>query len=98
MARTRLADARRLVAIEIEKAWADLEAAYRAAQVAEAAIEQAEVNLREERDRYDNGFVTLSDLLEAEVLLHQAQDQRIEARRDDWLARSAYLRAVGEPS
>jgi len=94
-ARTRLAETRKLIALEIERSWDDLEAAFRAAEVAEAVVEQAEVNLREERDRYDSGFVTLSDLLEAEVLLHQAGDQRIEARRAYWLQRSAYLRAAG---
>lgn len=84
-----------MIALEIEKSWDDLHAAWRAAEVEEAAVEQAEVNLREENDRCTSGIVTLSDLLEAEVLLHQAQDDRIEARREYWLKRSAYLRAIG---
>ncbi len=95
-ARTRLADAQAFIGLEIEKRWDDLGTAWASAQVAESAIEQAETNLREERDKYDAGLTTLSDVLEAEVLVHQAQDQRIEARRDYWLARSAYLRAVGK--
>lgn len=95
IARNRLASTRSLIALEIERSWDDLHAAWRAAEVEEAAVEQAEVNLREEHDRYTGGMVTLSDLLEAEVLLHQAQDDRIEARREYWLKRSAYLRAIG---
>jgi multidrug efflux pump subunit AcrB/outer membrane protein TolC len=95
-AETRLAEARKLIAIEMDKDWDDLIAAWRAAEVSEAAVEQAEVNLQEETDRYDNGLVTLSDRLEAEVLLHQAQDQRIETRREYWLKRAAYLRATGQ--
>ncbi|MFZ2490546.1 MAG: efflux RND transporter permease subunit [Thermoanaerobaculia bacterium] len=95
IARNRLAETRSLIALEIERSWDDLHAAWRAAEVEEAAVEQAEVNLREEKDRYTSGIVTLSDLLEAEVLLHQAQDARIEARRIYWLKRSAYLRAIG---
>lgn len=39
--------------------------------------------------------MTLSDLLEAEAQLHQAPDDRIEARREYLLKRSAYLRAIG---
>jgi hypothetical protein len=30
-----------------------------------------------------------------EALQHQASEQRIDARSDFWLKRSAYLRAVG---
>ena len=92
---SRLESSRRLIALDIQKRWDDLGIAWHAAQVADAAIEQAELNLREARDRYAAGLSTLSDLLEAEVLLHQAQDQRIDVRRDYWLARAAYLRAVG---
>lgn len=95
IARTRLANSRSLIALEIEKSWDDLNAAWRASEVGEASVEQAEVNLQEQKDRYDNGLVTLSDLLEAEVLLHQAQGERIEARREYWLKRAAYLRAIG---
>jgi multidrug efflux pump subunit AcrB/outer membrane protein TolC len=96
IAQNRLSDVRQLVALEVDKVWDELRAAWRAAEAGETAVEQAEVNLSEEKDRYDGGFVTLSDLLEAEVLLHQAQDQRIDARRDYWLKRSAFLRAVGD--
>jgi outer membrane protein TolC len=53
------------------------------------------VNLKEEGDRYENGLVTLSDLLEAQVLRHQAMEQRVDSRSDFWLNRSAYLRAAG---
>lgn len=94
-AEIRLTDTRELVGLEIDKSWDELHASWVAVQVAEAAVEQAEVNLKEESDRYENGLVTLSDLLEAQVLHHQALEQRIDARSDFWLKRSAYLRAVG---
>jgi len=94
-AEIRLADARELIGIEIEKSWDELHACWVAAQVAEVAIEQAAVNLKEESDRYENGLATLSDFLEARVLHHQALEQRIDARSEFWLKRSAYLRAVG---
>lgn len=93
-AELRLADARRLVAEEASKAWDDLDAAWSASQVADLGVEQAEVNFREERDRTDNGFGTRSDLLEAQVLLHQATDRRIDARIALVLSRSSYLRAI----
>jgi len=94
-AEVRLGDTRKLIGLEIDQSWDELYASWVAIQVADAAIEQAEVNLREESDRYENGLVNLSDLLEAQVLHHQAMEQRIDARSDFWLKRSAYLRAVG---
>ncbi len=90
-----LADTRDLIGLEIDKSWDDLRASWIAVQVADAAVAQAEVNLNEESDRHENGLVTLSDLLEAQVLHHQALEQRIDARSDFWLKRSAYLRAIG---
>jgi outer membrane protein TolC len=93
-AELRLADTRRLVAEEASKAWDDLDAAWTASKVAEFGVEQAEVNLTEERDGYENGLETFSDLLEAQTLMHQAADRRIDARIAFALKHSAYLRAI----
>ena len=93
-AQLRLDDARRLVAEEVSKAWDDLDAAWNASQVADTGIEQAQVNLVEERDGYNAGIEKFSDLLEAQTLLHQASDRRVDARIDLVLKHSAYLRAI----
>src|SRR5512138_1354835 len=58
-AELRLADTRRLVAEEASKSWDELDAAWSAAQVAQAGVEQANVNLAEERDGYDSGLEKL---------------------------------------
>ncbi len=97
IARTRLADARDEIRLEIEKRRDDLWTAWRAVAVAEAAVRQAEVNLLEERDRYQGGMSTVADLLEAQVLLRQAHDLQTESRTESWLARSSYRRAMGNP-
>lgn len=94
-AELRLGDTRRLVAEETSKAWDDLDAAWHASAVADAGVEQAEVNLAEERDGYENGLEEFSDLLEAQTLLHQAEERRIDARIAVVLKRSAYERAIG---
>lgn len=95
IAEARLADARDEIRVEIEKRWDDLGAAWQSVSVAKTALDQAETNLREERDRYQSGLVTVSDLLEAQVLLRQARDRETDSRTDYWLQRSAYLRAIG---
>lgn len=94
-AELRLDDTRRLVAEEASRSWDELDAAWSAAQVAQAGVEQANVNLAEERDGYDSGLEEFSDLLEAQTLLHAASDRRIDARITFTLKRSAYLRAIG---
>jgi multidrug efflux pump subunit AcrB/outer membrane protein TolC len=93
-AELRLADGKRLVAEEASKSWDDLDAAWSAAQVADAGVQQAEVNLAEERDGYESGLETFSDLLEAQTLMHEATNRRIDARIAFTLKRSAYLRAI----
>lgn len=94
IAQRKLLDTQGLLALQIEKAWSDLVSAWQAAQVSEGAVEQAEVNLTEERDRHTSGLVSFSDLLEAEVLRQQALDRRIDLRSEYWLKRSAYLRSI----
>ncbi len=94
IARSRLESTRELLALEIAKAWTDLQVAWDAYRVTGKAIEQAETNVREVSDRYDNGMVPFSDLLEAQVLKQQAEERRIDAVVEYWLSRSAYLRAI----
>jgi len=89
IARKKLADTQDLLALQIEKAWSDLFTAWQSAQVSESSVEQADVNLKEERDRHANGLVSFSDLLGAQVLRQQALDRRIDSRSDYWLKRSA---------
>jgi len=94
IARSKLANTRELLEIGIEKSWTDLQIAWESVLVSGKAIDQAEVNVREVSDRYTNGMVTFSDLLEAQVLKQQSQDRRIDAVVDYWLKRSAYLRSI----
>jgi outer membrane protein TolC len=94
-AQLKLDDGRRLVAEEATKAWDDLDAAWSSSNVANEGVEQAEVNLSEERDGYESGLEDFSDVLEAQTLLHEASDRRVDARIAVILKRSAYLRALG---
>lgn len=94
LAQVRLADTKRLVAMGLSRDWDDLQTAYRAASVSEEAVAQAEANLKEEDERYRAGVSTISDLLEAQVLLQQARGGRIDARVAYWSAREGWRRSV----
>ena len=94
-AEIRLADGREQVRIEIEKRWDNLTASVRAVSAGRLAVDQAQVKLREKTDQWQNGLSDFSDMLEAEVLLHRAQDRLTDARTQYWLDRTAYQRAIG---
>lgn len=95
-AEVRESDSRRLLALEIEKGWGDLEASWIACAASEDALAQADENYAVESDRRRSGIGSLSDLLEAQALRQKTVEELVAARRDYWLRRSAYLRASGE--
>lgn len=94
IAESQLVETRSLVGLEIEKTWDELRTAWSTYEVSKTAVDSADVNLAEQKSGYASGLKPLSDVLEAEVLKHQAEDRRIDARSDYWQKRAAYLRAV----
>ncbi|HOX53058.1 MAG TPA: TolC family protein, partial [Fibrobacteria bacterium] len=94
LAQVRLAETKRLVALGVAKDWDDLVIAYRAWVVSQDAVFQAETNLKTEEERFRGGVSTVSDLLEAQVMLQQARSQRIDRIGEYWSAREAWRRAV----
>lgn len=90
------ADTRRKIGLGVDKDWDDLVRSFQNGLLSDNAVEQAEVNLGEENDRYRNGIATASDYLEALVSRQESLDKRLEVRKDYWLARSAYLRSVAQ--
>ena len=65
-------------------------------KIAERIIEQAKENLRLNRDFYQAGTTTMSDLLEAQLLYQQALDKRTDTYTDYQNKLLAYRQAVGE--
>lgn len=94
-AQVREIDTRRLLALGVEKEWGDLNAAWEACAAAEDALAQADENVAVESDRHRSGIGSLSDLLEAQAMRQKSLEERVEARRNYWLRRSAFLRATG---
>jgi len=75
IARNMEAEKSSLMILQIRKAWFNLEESYKELNVAQKLIEQAEENLRINRDNYDVGLINISDILEARLLLQQASNQ-----------------------
>ena len=65
-------------------------------QIARRSVEQAEENLRLNRDYYRAGTSKMSDLLEAQLLYQQALDKHTDAYADLQIRLLEYRQATGE--
>ena len=74
-----LEDNSQLLKIRIQKAWNDVQEAYQQLAITRRSIEQAEENLRMNRDFYRAGTCRMSDFLEAQLFYQQARDKHTDA-------------------
>lgn len=78
-AQEQLADNAELLQIRMQNAWNSVEEAYQQLLLSQRGIEQAEENLRLNRNYYRSGTSRMSDLLEAQLLYQQACDKHTDA-------------------
>ena len=93
-AKEQLADNAQLLQIRIQKAANDVAEAESQLTLTQRSIEQAMENLRIQRNTYRAGTSTMTDLLQAQLLLQQAQDKRTDAFIALQNARTAYRHAT----
>lgn len=84
------------VALQVRQYWLDVQETRKRIQVTEKAIAQAEENLKVNRDRYENGLSTNTEVLDAETLRTRSQNNHANATYDAVLATLRLKRAVGE--
>jgi len=85
-----------LLILQIRKAWDELTEAYAQINVAKITVQQAEENLRLNQDNFKAGLVNVSDMLESEAMLQQAENELIDAKSAYKTKQIAYLQAVGK--
>ena len=85
-----------LLALDISKAWKDLDETYKQIQLGEEAVTQAQENFKITESNYKAGTIAISDFLEAQALLEQSQDQLSEFHANYNLAKAKYLQTVGK--
>ena len=81
-AEEQLADNAQLLNIRMQKTYNDVVEANEQLQLAQHSIEQAEENLRLNRNYYQAGTSRMADLLEAQLLYQQARDRHTDAFAD----------------
>ena len=95
-AEEQLADNSELLKIRMQNAWNNVEESRQQLQIAQRGIDQAEENLRLNRDYYRAGTSKMSDLLEAQLLYQQSLDRRTDAFADYQNKLLEYRQATGQ--
>ena len=95
-AQEQLEDNAELLKIRMQNAWNGVEESYQQLQLAKRSIEQAEENLRLNRDYYRAGTSRMSDLLEAQLLYQQTRDKHTDAYADYQNKLLEYKHAIGQ--
>ena len=93
-----LEDNSKLLKIRMQKSWNDVQESYQQLQIAQRSIEQAEENLRLNRNYYKAGTCKMSDLLEAQMLYQQSCDKHTDAYAEYQNKLLEYRQAVGSPA
>ena len=89
-------DKSELLKIRMQNAWNSVNESYQLLQIAHRSIEQAEENLRLNRDYYKAGTIKMSDLLEAQLLYQQSFDKCTDAWVDYQNRLLEYKQSVGQ--
>ena len=84
-----------LLTLQIEKSWQDFNDAYKQYLLSMDTKSQAEENYNVNDDSYNNGLITISDLLEAQAMLQQSQDQLTDAITHYLVKKTTYLQVTG---
>ncbi len=91
-----LEDNSQLLKIRMQKAWNDVQESYQQLGIARRSIEQAEENLRLNRNYYRAGTSKMSHLLEAQLLYQQSYDKHTDAYADLQNKLLEYRQATGQ--
>ena len=91
-----LEDNAQLLKIRMQNAWNGVEESYQQLQLTKRSIEQADENLRLNRNYYRAGTSKMSDLLEAQLLYQQALDKHTDAFADYQNKLLEYKQATGQ--
>jgi len=90
-----LAELERRIALNVEIARRSLTAALAADTASAAAVEAASAREADSRDRYTAGVATVSEVLDAQTELADAELALVRARSGAWIADAGLRRAVG---
>lgn len=94
-ARNDLQNNSELLRVNVMNKWNTLTESHDQIQLARESVLQAEENLRLQRDYYQAGTCTMSDLMQAQTLVQQAYDQLTESITQYHIHQAEYQQACG---
>ena len=77
--------------LQVRKLWLDLESAWEQLQVAKENVDVARENVRDQTACYKAGMLPVSDLLQAQTQLQEADNEYIDQCIEYVVALNAYL-------
>ena len=95
-AEEQLVDNSELLKIRMQNTWNGVQESYQQLLLTRRGIEQAEENLRLNRDYYRAGTSRMADFLEAQLLYQQACDKQTDAFADYQIKLLEYRQATGQ--
>lgn len=95
MAELKLDDAREMIQLDIEQSALKLNESIKRIEMTDTGIRQAEDNLRVCNDKFKEGLLAGSEVLDAQTLWTQAVSNHIEAISDYHLNQTKYRKALG---
>ncbi len=95
IAELKLDDAREMIQLDIEQAALKLNESMKRIEMTDTGIRQAEDNLRVCNDKFKEGLISGSEVLDAQTLWTQAVSSHIEAVSDYHLNQTKYKKALG---
>jgi outer membrane protein len=84
-----------VIALQVKKAWHDLDSAQQQVVVNRSALESADENLRVSEDRYQDGVGTNTEVLDAQTLRTQIYSNYYRSIYASVLAEMQLRRAIG---
>lgn len=88
------ADLTQKMLLETQLAFNNLQEAAEQVRLMEMTVQDAHLNLETAKVNYESGIIPVAELLEAQTLYRQAQDQLVDARIDYRVKRAKYERIV----
>jgi len=82
--------------LQMQLAWNDLDESYSQVLIAQQTAETAAENLALTTDNYNAGMISVSEVLEAQSLLQQAQSQLSESKVDYMIKLTKYKQMTGQ--
>ena len=94
-AKNKLTETSELLGLQIEQAKNEMNETYMQISTAQSSIDQSQENLKVVNDNYKAGVSSMSDLLEAQALYQDAQNQYTDALCSYKIKVAGYLQATG---